>query len=110
MVRFSQQNHFDSLGSFDFFGFFCLIDKIIFDLEEFIFRLNGRRHLPSLFVSVISLASTQVGWKYQHVISTLEAKRKVKASVYYKKKRADVALKAKAAAQVRYARVYYGWY
>ena len=60
--------------------------------------------------SAISPVFTQVGWKYQHVISTLEAKRKVKASVYYKKKRADVALKAKAAAQVRYARVYYGRY
>lgn len=44
--------------------------------------------------------SHEVGWKYQHVISTLEAKRKVKAAVYYKSKRADLKLKEQAKAQV----------
>ena len=43
----------------------------------------------------------EVGWKYQHVISTLEAKRKVKAAVYYKKKRSDIKLKDQAKAQVQ---------
>ena len=60
--------------------------------------------LDDLFVLLLNynifFSLHQVGWKYQHVISTLEAKRKVKAAVYYKKKRADLALKAKAASQV----------
>ena len=38
---------------------------------------------------VLGRLSHEVGWKYQDVIATLEAKRKVKASRYYTKKKAD---------------------
>jgi len=62
--------------------------------------LRVLRLQPHRKFCVLGRLSHEVGWKYQHVISTLEAKRKVKASVYYKKKRADLALKAKAVAQV----------
>ena len=50
---------------------------------------------------VLGRLSHEVGWKYQHVISTLEAKRKVKAAVYYKKKRADIKLKDQAKTQIK---------
>ena len=33
--------------------------------------------------------SHEVGWKYQDVVETLEAKRKVKAEAFHKKKMAD---------------------
>jgi len=62
--------------------------------------LRVLRLQPHRKFCVLGRLSHEVGWKYQHVISTLEAKRKVKAAVYYKKKRADLALKAKAATQV----------
>merc|ERR1711862_976407 len=62
--------------------------------------LRVLRLQPHRKFCVLGRLAHEVGWKYQHVISTLEAKRKVKAAVYYKKKRADLALKAKAASQV----------
>jgi len=62
--------------------------------------LRVLRLQPHRKFCVLGRLSHEVGWKYQHVISTLEAKRKVKSAVYYKKKRADLALKAKAASQV----------
>ncbi len=43
--------------------------------------------LPFQFCSLGRL-SHDVGWKYQDVVSTLEAKRKVKAEAYYKKVKA----------------------
>ncbi len=51
--------------------------------------------------------SHDVGWKYQDVVSTLEAKRKVKAEAYYKKVRAvkkveqDVKKDAKVAKRIQ---------
>jgi len=63
--------------------------------------LRVLRLKPHRKFCVLGRLSHEVGWKYQHVISTLEAKRKVKSAVYYKKKRADLALKAKATEQVK---------
>ena len=44
-----------------------------------------------LFFQFCSLGrlSHEVGWKYQDVVETLEAKRKVKAEAFHKKKLAD---------------------
>ena len=53
MVRFSQQNHFDSLGSFDFFGFFCLIDKII----QFIYNVHFFILTESAILTIVSVAN-----------------------------------------------------
>lgn len=36
----------------------------------------------------IGRLSHEIGWKYQDVVATLEAKRKVKSEAYYKKKSA----------------------
>merc|ERR1711915_552392 len=44
--------------------------------------------------------SHEVGWKYQSVVATLEAKRKAKASVYYKNKLLEKKLRAEATAKV----------
>ncbi len=38
--------------------------------------------------------SHEVGWKYQDVVATLEAKRRVKSEAYYKKKTAVENIKA----------------
>merc|ERR550519_2845066 len=38
----------------------------------------------------------EVGWKYQRVVGTLEARRKVKSSAFFKRKQADQALREKA--------------
>merc|ERR1712168_859774 len=40
--------------------------------------------------------SHEMGWKYQRVIGTLEARRKVKSSAFFKRKQADQALREKA--------------
>ena len=40
--------------------------------------------------------SHEVGWKYQDVVSTVEARRKVKSTGFYKKKRSTEQLKEKA--------------
>merc|ERR1711862_1000822 len=63
--------------------------------------LRVLRLQPHRKFCVLGRLAHEVGWKYQHVISTLEAKRKVKASVYYKKKRADIKLKDQAKTQFR---------
>jgi len=47
-------------------------------------RLNPRRKFCE-----VGRLSAEVGWKYQDVISTLEAKRKAKANVFYKHKKRD---------------------
>jgi len=54
-------------------------------------RLNPRRKYCD-----IGRLSKEVGWKYDGVISTLEAKRKAKSSVFYKKKKTDKKLMDKA--------------
>ena len=48
-------------------------------------RLNVVR-FPILQFCSLGRLSHEVGWKYQDVVETLEAKRKVKAEAYYKKK------------------------
>lgn len=63
--------------------------------------LRVLRLQPHRKFCVLGRLSHEVGWKYQHVISTLEAKRKVKAAVYYKKKRVDLKLKDQAKSQVK---------
>jgi len=54
-----------------------------------------RLHPKRKFCSVGRL-SHEVGWKYQKVVATLEAKRKAKASIWYKKKKEDLKLVEKA--------------
>merc|ERR1712243_484894 len=46
--------------------------------------LRVLRLQPHRKFCVLGRLAHEVGWKYQHVISTLEAKRKVKSAVYYK--------------------------
>ena len=46
----------------------------------------------------------QVGWKYQDIVETLEAKRKVKAMVYHKKKVAVEKVKTKVTADSKVAK------
>jgi len=58
--------------------------------------------------------SHEIGWKYQNVISTLEAKRKVKSKSYYETKKTMEVLKAKAKLNVakrieRYQKVIEGY-
>ncbi|VDM21073.1 unnamed protein product [Hydatigera taeniaeformis] len=49
-----------------------------------ILRLKQRRKFCTL-----SRLSSEVGWKYENVIRKLEARRKVRAAIWYKKKRFD---------------------
>jgi len=56
-----------------------------------VLRLKSRRSYCSL-----GRLSGEVGWKYQGVISTLEARRKVKSATFYRKKLADSKLRLKA--------------
>ncbi|XP_015928295.1 large ribosomal subunit protein uL13 [Parasteatoda tepidariorum] len=53
-----------------------------------VLKLHPRRKYCSL-----SRLSHEVGWKYQTVIETLEAKRKAKSAAYYGKKRRDEKLR-----------------
>ncbi|CAF0719277.1 unnamed protein product [Brachionus calyciflorus] len=57
-----------------------------------VLKLKPRRAFCEL-----SRISHEVGWKYQDVISTLEAKRKVKSSLFYSRKTKDQSLRKKAA-------------
>jgi hypothetical protein len=41
-----------------------------------------------------------VGWKHQNTLKELEAKRKVKSTVFFEAKRRQIALRSKAVAQV----------
>merc|ERR1711881_674218 len=45
---------------------------------------------------VLGRLSHEVGWKYQNVVATLEARRKVKSSRFYKKRVAEEKLREKA--------------
>ena len=54
-------------------------------------RLNPRRKYCSL-----GRLSHEVGWKYQNVIETLEARRKAKNQLFYRKKVRDAKILAKA--------------
>lgn len=54
-------------------------------------RLNPRRKYCS-----VGRLSHEVGWKYQNVVETLEARRKAKAALRYAKKKRDEKLRAKA--------------
>ncbi|XP_042208592.1 60S ribosomal protein L13a-like [Homarus americanus] len=44
--------------------------------------------------------SHEVGWKYKTVVATLEARRKVKSTVIFKKRKADMKLRKQAMAKV----------
>ncbi|XP_002162037.1 large ribosomal subunit protein uL13 [Hydra vulgaris] len=52
---------------------------------------------PGRKYCTLARLSSETGWKYQAIIETLEAKRKVKSEIYYKAKKA--ALKARANAE-----------
>eukprot|EP00178_Gracilaria_changii_P026359 TRINITY_DN81097_c0_g1_i1.p1 TRINITY_DN81097_c0_g1~~TRINITY_DN81097_c0_g1_i1.p1 ORF type:complete len:207 (-),score=21.12 TRINITY_DN81097_c0_g1_i1:31-651(-) len=56
-----------------------------------VIRLKQRRKF-----TVLSRLSHEVGWKYQDVIQTLEARRKVKAKKHYLIKKRDLKLKEQA--------------
>ncbi|ELU00201.1 hypothetical protein CAPTEDRAFT_220822 [Capitella teleta] len=56
-----------------------------------VLRLKSRRPFCS-----IGRLSSEVGWKYQGVVATLEARRKVKAAQFHKVKVADNKLREKA--------------
>jgi len=60
-----------------------------------ILRLHPKRKFCSL-----GRLSHEVGWKYQKVIATLEAKRKVKGAIWFNKKKEDRKLKEKAKERV----------
>merc|ERR1712110_486781 len=49
---------------------------------------EGMRLKPGRKFCSIGRLSHEIGWKYQDVVATLEAKRKVKSEAYYKKKSA----------------------
>merc|ERR1711931_81855 len=57
-----------------------------------VLRLKQRRKFCDL-----GRLAHEVGWKYQKVISTLEARRKVKSAQFYKKKKVDLKLRKQAA-------------
>lgn len=46
------------------------------------------RLAPSRKFTVLKRLASEMGWKYEGVVETLEAKRKVKSAVYYEKKKA----------------------
>merc|ERR1712121_577632 len=60
-----------------------------------VLRLKQRRKFCDL-----GRLAHEVGWKYQKVISTLEARRKVKSAHFYKKKKIELKLKKQAAEKV----------
>lgn len=49
---------------------------------------------------VLGALASSVGWKHGELIKTLEAKRKTRSEAFYQKKKADGALREKAAAAV----------
>lgn len=48
--------------------------------------------------TVLGELSKEVGWGYTDLVARLEAQRKVKEQAFYAEKKAEIALKAKAAA------------
>merc|ERR1712008_247568 len=56
-----------------------------------VFRLKQRRKFCT-----VGRLSHEMGWKYQRVVGTLEARRKVKSSQFHKRHVADQKLKDKA--------------
>ncbi|CAL4215355.1 unnamed protein product [Meganyctiphanes norvegica] len=54
----------------------------------------GRKHCK------LGRLSHEVGWKYQSVVATLEAKRKAKSAVFYKTRLTEKKLRVKAAEKV----------
>lgn len=60
-----------------------------------VLRIKPRRKF-----CVLGRLSHEVGWKYQNVVATLEAKRKVKAAHYYQRKKVEIKLREKAKTQV----------
>lgn len=60
-----------------------------------VLKLKPRRAFCEL-----SRISHEVGWKYQDVVATLEAKRKVKAKQFYTRKQTDLKLRKKAAEKI----------
>merc|ERR1712137_982482 len=62
--------------------------------------LRVLRLKPNRKFCELNRLSHEIGWKYQGVISTLEAKRKVKSALYYKRKKQMATLKAQAVKNV----------
>merc|ERR1712170_251703 len=58
--------------------------------------LKVMRMKPRRKFCVLGRLSHEVGWKYQNVIATLEAKRKVKAAHYWQRKNVENRLRAQA--------------
>ncbi|OMJ12069.1 60S ribosomal protein L16 [Smittium culicis] len=58
--------------------------------------LRVLRLAPSRKFTTLDRLASEVGWKYQDVISNLEAKRKVKSNAYYERKKALANLRSKA--------------
>merc|ERR1712025_32615 len=56
-----------------------------------VLRLKQRRKF-----CVLGRLSHEVGWKYQNVVATMEARRKVKSSRFYKKQVSDKKMRGKA--------------
>jgi len=55
--------------------------------------------------TILGELSKEVGWGYSELVSKLEAQRKVKEQEYYAKKKAAIALKAKAEASADLSKV-----
>ncbi|PVV05276.1 hypothetical protein BB560_000215 [Smittium megazygosporum] len=60
--------------------------------------LRVLRLKPGRKFTTLNRLASEVGWKYQDVISNLEAKRKVLSRAYYERKKALAKLQSKAAA------------
>jgi len=58
--------------------------------------LKVLRLKPGRKTTLLARLSTEVGWKYADTISTLEAKRKVRSSAFYQRRKALAKLKTKA--------------
>ncbi|KAJ1731923.1 60S ribosomal protein L16A [Coemansia sp. BCRC 34490] len=53
---------------------------------------------PGRKFTTLGRMSTEVGWKYQDVVATLEKKRKVRSQAFYERKKAIANIRAKAIA------------
>ncbi|KAJ1984424.1 60S ribosomal protein L16A [Dimargaris cristalligena] len=60
--------------------------------------LRVLRLKPGRKYATLGRLASEIGWKYQEIVSTLEAKRKVKGAAFYERNLAQQALRTKAAA------------
>ena len=63
--------------------------------------LKAMKLKPRRAFCVLGRISHEHGWKYQDVIETLEAKRKVKSKIFYDKKQRDSKMRVKALENVK---------